>query len=287
MVLALCAAATFATGCARGRAHVQDPFRGWTPIHGEDAEDEYDYSSWVWLRSGEGVVFPDRWLEPPPPVPDDFPTHALGQLPPHARYPKEFAGPLGRSDCVIRVADGWLVAFNRGEWEGEVWHLGEDAATWSKVSDDQVIEFLPCRGGLFAVGGLAHLEISEGFLCRFHRSADGSWRSETLADLGSEPIGSEILPDGRILVLTRSRWIPRSAQSPGEDRAREPGRLLLFDERGKKTVLWAPLSRWPCSLAVDGHGVIHIGTVGRLVRLTPLPDGGYREEVLAAPRRPP
>ena len=69
---------------------------------------------------------------------------------------------LGGELSAIKVADGWLIGRNAGEWGGDLWWYAPDGKTHYKVSDEQIHGFLQTKDGLFAFEGLEHLTLNMG-----------------------------------------------------------------------------------------------------------------------------
>ena len=62
-----------------------------------------------------------------------------------------------RTPKVLRVTDGWLVAWNAGEWGGQLWWFSPDGTESDKISNDQIVAFFEAHGRLFALEGLDHM----------------------------------------------------------------------------------------------------------------------------------
>lgn len=155
----------------------------------------------------------------------------------------------GRGMAAVPVPGGFLYAPNHGEWGGIVWAISSDGRQVEKVSTDQVVQFLPTSGGLYAVQGLAHMGMRVGSLVRFQAHADErstalrKWGSQTVATLPDAPYAAMILPERDFLVVTSSR-------------------LLRVSPAGKITTLmqdvpWEFL--YPNSVARAESGDIYVG----------------------------
>lgn len=108
---------------------------------------------------------------------------------------------------AVRVADGWLVGFNAGEWGGHLWWFSPDGRRQYKVSDDQITVFVQTPMGLLAPEGLAHLSLSRDKIVRLTRTAQGRWQSADFAALGDAPYAAAVDTDGSLMVITSRKLV--------------------------------------------------------------------------------
>jgi len=188
------------------------------------------------LTSAQVVEFPselDRWLVTEPPsrnsdrwsVANHDSQHewavTLGDAGPRVKLRgKDGPAPLpfeieagsaaeglaGRR-TVARVDDGWIVAFNAGEFGAGLWWFSPDGGSRYRISKDHAQGFFPTGSGLLAIEGLAHLSRSEGKVARLSRDASGRWASEVLVDLGHAPDAAAQDVDGSLVVATTGRLL--------------------------------------------------------------------------------
>lgn len=85
-----------------------------------------------------------------------------------------------------KVEDGWLVAFNQGEFGAELWWFSKIGQTSYKISNDQVNQFISSNGNIYAIQGLAHLRSFKGSLIKLDKQ-DGRWLSIIQVDFGESP----------------------------------------------------------------------------------------------------
>jgi hypothetical protein len=117
---------------------------------------------------------------------------------------------------AIHVQDGWLVAFNHGEFGAALYWFNENGSQNYKVSDDQVVAFALLPDRLLAVEGLAHMVTSKGAIIRIERSTDqGRWTAHTVAKLPFAPYAVVVQHggqhDGRILIVLSDALVQSTA----------------------------------------------------------------------------
>jgi hypothetical protein len=114
------------------------------------------------------------------------------------------AGRFHKPWAFARVDDGWLVAFNRGEFGAALYWFSRDGTHNYKISDHQVVDFISTPGGILAVEGLAHMNVSEGSLIRISRAnGEQQWKATSLTKLPFAPRAVSRRRDG-ILLITLS-----------------------------------------------------------------------------------
>jgi hypothetical protein len=83
------------------------------------------------------------------------------------------------------VGNGWIVAFDVGEFGAGVVWFNSDGSQQYEISRDYIQAFLATPDGLFAQGGLAHMATNSGSLYEFNRTSDGKWNVKKMCDLTS------------------------------------------------------------------------------------------------------
>lgn len=58
--------------------------------------------------------------------------------------------------------NGWLLAYDAGEWGGGLWLTNEDGSRTKRILNDNVRGVVPIDGGIFVLSGLAHMSINFG-----------------------------------------------------------------------------------------------------------------------------
>lgn len=74
---------------------------------------------------------------------------------------------------MLKVEDGWIAAYNRGEFGAAIYWFSEDGLSRKMLSGDQVNEFMLEGDRIFAVQGLAHLSLSRGSMIEIKKEAAG------------------------------------------------------------------------------------------------------------------
>ena len=94
--------------------------------------------------------------------------------------------PLGNGSLFCQVTDGWIVAYNQGEFGAALRWFSTDGKSERSISAHQVNQFLRQGDRIFAVEGLAHLTMSTGSLIELKESG-GRWTVVTLAECPEAP----------------------------------------------------------------------------------------------------
>jgi hypothetical protein len=145
------------------------------------------------LRDGRVEVEP--WRAPtPPPLP-------------FAIAPGTSREGLAGRRSSIKVADGWLVAFNAGEFGAGLWWFAPDGSSRDRIAEAWIKGFFPTDAGLLAPEGLAHGAGDQGRVLRLARGPDGRWHSEDFVDLKAAPEAALIDGRGRLVVATTERLL--------------------------------------------------------------------------------
>lgn len=109
------------------------------------------------------------------------PEPRLGLVQPIHPWPLPFAVPIdsatgsnGRG-MAHAVEDGWLVAFDHGEWGSVVWWYSADGSVRRQLGLDTLVDFFVIGDVIWAPAA-QHFSASEGYMLRFERGHDG-WRA--------------------------------------------------------------------------------------------------------------
>jgi hypothetical protein len=153
---------------------------------------------------------------------------------------------------AAKVADGWIVGLNAGEFGASLWWFAPDGKKWYQISDDQVRGFVQTEQGLLALEGLAHMGIDRGHIIAVNRGANGQWQSDPFVDLGSAPDAATHAKDGSLIVVTTTRLF----------RVRLDKQVDILLDRA----FWGGL--YPNSVIVDGAGTVFIGMRHGVAKVT-------------------
>ncbi|MES3016143.1 MAG: hypothetical protein V4721_00120 [Bacteroidota bacterium] len=157
---------------------------------------------------------------------------------------------MSASTLTFKVHDGWLVAYNMGEWGGLVyWYdkSGGESYLIEKLSN--VLEFITIDSKIYAVAGLAHGDSSDGSISEITRQ-NGKWVKIDHIKLPHSPQALSLLPDKSILIITTDQLI----------RVKPDKSIAILIENG----FWMPYLH-PKSLAVSGN-TIYAGMAGGVMK---------------------
>jgi hypothetical protein len=98
---------------------------------------------------------------------------------PDVTAPTTFNRSFEAPTAVWRIDGGFLASFNAGEFGGALFFLPHGAKRWSKIVDAHVSHLERFEGDSYlAVGGLAHLQTTEGRAFLITRSNTGKWNTK-------------------------------------------------------------------------------------------------------------
>jgi HEAT repeat protein len=201
----------------------------------------YSESEWeVFLRDGLVMVTPPRA------------GHTLTPRPPFQPYDADYMDPSMRDAYqALKVDDGWLVGFNRGEFGASLWWYSADGKDKVHIGRDQVSLFMQLGDSIYALEGLAHLGGNNGSICRLARDKDGKWASEPFVILNEMPEAALLDRDGTMIVVTTDSVV--KVWPSGKMR------LLVHSD-------WV----YPNSAARAADGTLYIGMRGAVVQVSDL-----------------
>jgi hypothetical protein len=153
-------------------------------------------------------------------------------------------GLFGRR-LSTRVSDGYLVAFNAGEFGAGLWWFSTDGKKREKLAKAWVNGFIETDRGPLALEGLAHGGATEGRIVRLARGKDDRWHAEDFLDLKAPPEPVYVKETDGSLIIATTRRLLRVVPS---DKSVE----VLLEE-----VFWEGL--YPNSMVVTPDGTIYLG----------------------------
>ncbi|TWI97178.1 hypothetical protein JN11_03638 [Mucilaginibacter frigoritolerans] len=107
---------------------------------------------------------------------------------------------LGRPS-IMKVDDGYLVGFYRGEWGGALYWVSKDGKKYYKISDHEIVQFINKDGKLYAIEGLAHLNMSEGSIIKIYKS-NNVWMVKDYLKLSTAPEAVAIDDHNNFIIIT-------------------------------------------------------------------------------------
>ena len=110
--------------------------------------------------------------------------------------------------ATLKVADGWLVGFNDGEWGGALYWFSPDGTAKYKISKHQIVDYIQTSDEVFAIEGLAHLGLSEGSIISISQSSNqGPWEVTAQCRLPQAPRAIIQHPDGNWLIVLSDSFV--------------------------------------------------------------------------------
>ncbi|MBD9480825.1 hypothetical protein [Pseudoxanthomonas sp. PXM02] len=118
-----------------------------------------------------------------------------------AARPSFLPSPGKHDDGILaqRVDDGWLVAFNMGEFGATLYWYSVDGASRYQISSDHIVAFFPWKGQWHAIEGLAHLGSSDGTLVALD-NFQGQWRAQAVMTLPGAPCAVAVTDNDDLLI---------------------------------------------------------------------------------------
>lgn len=101
----------------------------------------------------------------------------------------------------LKVDDGYLVGFYRGEWGGNLSWFSPDGNKRYKISEDEVVQFIRRNGKNYAIQGLAHLGMSKGSIISIEKIRD-KWIAKQYLQLPTAPYAISLDKENNFLIIT-------------------------------------------------------------------------------------
>ncbi|MDX2046794.1 MAG: hypothetical protein SFU87_08405 [Chitinophagaceae bacterium] len=102
---------------------------------------------------------------------------------------------------VLKVDDGYLVGFWKGEWGGCLFWFNNDGKQRYQVSGDMIVQFLKRNNKYYAIEGLAHLSMSDGSVIEIEK-ANGKWTTKEYVRLHFAPYAADIDSKNNFIIVT-------------------------------------------------------------------------------------
>lgn len=215
----------------------------------------YADCSWRVEKDGAAVrIEIEAEREAEPPLPFEISREEAHALAMYGRFTKQ------------RVVDGWIAAFDAGEFGSGIWWFSPDWKRREKLIEEHVVGFFMRGDEVWAPGGLNHLGYTPGPVLRFARDAGGKWTATPTVEQLRAGAEVAMLEGDTILVAT-----PLSVEAVDPK-----GGLRVL-----ATVGWQ--AQYPNSMARGAKGELYVGMRFLVSRLTPDAAGRYVEDWLVPP----
>lgn len=199
-----------------------------------------NYSKHEWVVHGvDGKVVASLKSDRKP-IPRDAPTFDTTV---------QLQDPEAPATMFSKVDDGWIAAYNEGEFGAAVYWFSSGGTNRRKLSDHQINQFMIDNGRIFAVEGLAHLSLSRGSMIEM-RKEKGLWSVEEFVPLPESAEAIAQASSGDYVIVTSD--------------------MLLRINLEKELRILVPNGDWsalyPNSVALADDGFIYIGMRQFVVR---------------------
>lgn len=143
---------------------------------------------------------------------------------------------------TLEVEDGWIVAYNDGEFGAAIYWFDKMGKLKKLLSHHHVKEFLIEGSRIFAIEGLSHMTMSQGSMIEINKDEKG-WAVSDFVTLPQSPMAITKVDAGDYIIVTKD--------------------MLLRVNLEREILILVPNSIWgmlgPNSVAVDKEGYIYIG----------------------------
>lgn len=151
----------------------------------------------------------------------------------------------GEATLFLRVDDGWIAAYDKGEFGRSVYWFNEDGSQRRKLSDHQINEFIIDEKRIFAVEGLSHLGSSRGSMIELRKEKE-KWLVDEFISLPESAEAIAQVSSGDYVLVTRNMIL-----------------RINIDKQDKQLNILVPNGNWgilyPNSIAVGDDGFIYVG----------------------------
>jgi hypothetical protein len=159
----------------------------------------YSHNEWQVTNEGNGVRITPR---PSPKGKDDFPP--VPSWPPLLKHQEGMPGRTVNAGLrsAMHFKNGWLLAYDGGEWGGGLWLTNEDGSKTKRILNENVRAVVPIDGGIVVLSGLAHMSINFGNAFIFSNPDALDIALQHSVHLDGEPSAPAKEADGSVLFVT-------------------------------------------------------------------------------------
>src|SRR5690606_35197051 len=101
----------------------------------------------------------------------------------------------------LKIENGWLVGFDKGEWGGNLFWFNEKGSQYEKITSGNIKNIFEINGKIYVTEGLAHLSMSDGQIFQIERE-NNKWIIEKKVDLQTAPYATTLTKDNEFLIVT-------------------------------------------------------------------------------------
>jgi hypothetical protein len=102
---------------------------------------------------------------------------------------------------VQKVDDGYLVAFWRGEFGGNLYWFGNNGKDRKLISPTWIVQFLKRAGKIYAIEGLAHMGMSDGSIVEIKKT-NNTWTISEYFKLPFAPYTAQLDNKNNFVIVT-------------------------------------------------------------------------------------
>jgi hypothetical protein len=139
---------------------------------------------------------------------------------------------------IYKVNNGWLIGTDAGEFGGELLWVSDDGKTRQNVLGMNTVDIIKCGNDLYAIAGLAHLAINEGYVFAIN-NANGRWSVNTCVELNNAP-RCAVVNGSSIIIATIS----------GIEQVQNCRNAVIYNN-----AFWPN----PNSVAIDANACLYVG----------------------------
>lgn len=108
---------------------------------------------------------------------------------------------FGGKQVNLRIDDGWLVGFDKGEWGGNLFWFNKNGTEYEKITGGNIKNILEIDEKIYVIEGLAHLGLSDGQIFQVERK-NNEWIIEKKVDLPNAPYATTLTKNNEFLIVT-------------------------------------------------------------------------------------
>lgn len=108
--------------------------------------------------------------------------------------------------AIIKVDDGYLISFYRGEFGGYLYWFSHDGSQKKRVSRALIVQFIERDNRIFAIAGLDHMGLNIGSVLEL-KNIDCNWTIAKYLELPSTPYAVQKDSKNSFIIVTSNNLI--------------------------------------------------------------------------------